>query len=847
MKSSVRVCVHILIVSLVVMGIVADASVGVRAAQPQAAPVSSSFVTRNGAQLLLDGQPFTFTGVNIYSANSDGSCGAGFSDAQLLEAFNALASGRRNVVVRAWFFQTLATTKWTGERDWTRFDRMLALARQTGVHVIATLTDQWGECGDGGISGYKTADWYRGGYATRDEALDTAYGGGGRWKPYREYAAEVAARYKDDPTIMAWQLINEAEVKASKGAGCVEAAAPAPSPTAGPFPSPSPTPPPIVTTSFSILRDWAREVVGWVRFGDTNHLISLGTMGGGQCGAQYTEYEALHAIPEIDFCEYHDYSLATMPGDQWNGLQFRLDQCANLGKPLFVGETGIKPNDVGGTLAARSALFDAKFSTQFAAGVVGEVMWNYGWIPSALDNYDIGPGDPALDRFHSVPLAPDSVVAAAGDTVAAVTWRAPSSDGGAALIDYTVYAQPTGSAVATVAASATSAAVSGLSNGTSYTFTVSARNAVGSSVPSAASVSVTPQAGAAPPAAVMSQVPPSGTTVTTSATAPTATDPLTTSVTVPATAGGGSISVVETAPTGAPPAGGFQFMGQQIDIVSTAATSPSNPLTIVFTVDDSALVATFGVGYPSLSPDAVDISRAEGGPPVVLSTCASPTTAPNPCVLDRQWLGTTGDLQITILTPSASLWNAVVNPVRVTVSDAGYAPRSVTVKQGAPVVWTFNGARAHTVTDASRLGTAAKPALFNSGPMTTGRYGYVFRAAGTYPYGSIAKNDPAGMTGAVQVPLVTSPTTGTTTTAFTVTWSSATSAGYVFDVSYRFQKPGATAWSDWKWKAGETVTRATFTPARGPGTYAFVARVRNTAIGNASGWSPEARIVVRAP
>jgi hypothetical protein len=101
--------------------------------------------------------------------------------------------------------------------------------------------------------------------------------------------------------------------------------------------------------------------------------------------------------------------------------------------------------------------------------------------------------------------------------------------------------------------------------------------------------------------------------------------------------------------------------------------------------------------------------------------------------------------------------------------------------------------------------------------------------------------------GAVEVPVLASPTTGTTTTTFTVTWSAATLPGYVFDISYRFQRAGTTAWTEWKWQAGQTATGAQFTPSRGAGTYALIARLRSSATNNNSLWSPETRIVVRAP
>jgi hypothetical protein len=94
----------------------------------------------------------------------------------------------------------------------------------------------------------------------------------------------------------------------------------------------------------------------------------------------------------------------------------------------------------------------------------------------------------------TVPSPPRAVVASAGDGQATVSWTVPSSNGGAAIIDYTVTSSP-GNVQATV--SSTTAVVTGLTNGTGYTFTVKARNTAGSSAASAASATVTPVAAAA--------------------------------------------------------------------------------------------------------------------------------------------------------------------------------------------------------------------------------------------------------------------------------------------------------------------------------------------------------------
>jgi large repetitive protein len=89
-----------------------------------------------------------------------------------------------------------------------------------------------------------------------------------------------------------------------------------------------------------------------------------------------------------------------------------------------------------------------------------------------------------------VPFAPSLPSAVRGDEQATVTFSAPGNNG-AALTSYTVTASP-GGAATTVTAPASSAVVPGLTNGTAYTFTVVATNAVGSSSPSTASTAVTP-------------------------------------------------------------------------------------------------------------------------------------------------------------------------------------------------------------------------------------------------------------------------------------------------------------------------------------------------------------------
>ncbi len=89
-----------------------------------------------------------------------------------------------------------------------------------------------------------------------------------------------------------------------------------------------------------------------------------------------------------------------------------------------------------------------------------------------------------------IPGAPAIGTATAGNASATVSFTAPASSGGAAITAYIVTASPGG---ATATGSGSPLTVNGLTNGTAYTFTVTATNSAGTSTASAASNAVTPE------------------------------------------------------------------------------------------------------------------------------------------------------------------------------------------------------------------------------------------------------------------------------------------------------------------------------------------------------------------
>jgi hypothetical protein len=90
--------------------------------------------------------------------------------------------------------------------------------------------------------------------------------------------------------------------------------------------------------------------------------------------------------------------------------------------------------------------------------------------------------------FVSVPQPPTSVSASFGETQSNISFTPPTNDGGSAITSYTVTSSPEG---ITATGSSSPITITGLTLGTSYTFTVVATNGEGDSVPSSPSPAFT--------------------------------------------------------------------------------------------------------------------------------------------------------------------------------------------------------------------------------------------------------------------------------------------------------------------------------------------------------------------
>jgi RHS repeat-associated protein len=129
---------------------------------------------------------------------------------------------------------------------------------------------------------------------------------------------------------------------------------------------------------------------------------------------------------------------------------------------------------------------------------------SYHFTVTAVGRAGVGPASQpsAAVTLLSTPSAPQMVAAVAGNAAATVTWSTPAADGGSPILGYVVEPLPDGAPV-TVGGPGTTATLTGLDNGTSYTFVVRARNAMGLGAESAPSTAVLPASVPSAPAGLV--------------------------------------------------------------------------------------------------------------------------------------------------------------------------------------------------------------------------------------------------------------------------------------------------------------------------------------------------------
>ncbi|MEY4948941.1 MAG: hypothetical protein RL698_1152, partial [Pseudomonadota bacterium] len=140
---------------------------------------------------------------------------------------------------------------------------------------------------------------------------------------------------------------------------------------------------------------------------------------------------------------------------------------------------------------------------------VFEDCWGFPEICTNVPNYSVTASDLTganltganltgayLPNAIQLPGVPTPVAATAGDGSVSLSWSAPFGDGGLAItgyrVEYKVLSAGSWSVFAVAASTARAATVTGLANGTSYVFRVSALNSQGAGAAAAPASALTP-------------------------------------------------------------------------------------------------------------------------------------------------------------------------------------------------------------------------------------------------------------------------------------------------------------------------------------------------------------------
>ena len=342
------------------------------------------FVTARGARFIVDDRPFRFVGANV--AVIYGNEERAFMQDTMREA------ARDGVtVVRIWAFgesgaddsltSGVARNEWLklnpfrrGPEDWNEeafrtLDRAIAEAARNNLRVQLCLTNWWRDTG--GVVRYlqwaglpDAADETKP-FGINVERAMLFYTDERARELYRAHVQRVVTRrntvtgvlYKDDPAIMSYELMNEAQAP---------------------------------TGRYEERRAWVEEMSRYIKELDPNHLVAPGTWGYRNAGER-RPWLAEHALASIDYCDVHVYPRDDTDShlDSTRALKEFVDNRAaasfSVGKPLVFGEFGIMPEGYAGS--SRAEWYRAYFESTASAGVGGAMFWR--WTPDAGQGYNI--------------------------------------------------------------------------------------------------------------------------------------------------------------------------------------------------------------------------------------------------------------------------------------------------------------------------------------------------------------------------------------------------------------------------------------------------------------------------
>lgn len=377
---------------------------------------SREFITVEGTQFYLDGQPYYFSGANYWYGCYLGSPGdtgdrerlkreldflkeTGITNLRILAA--AEESEIQNSLTPA--FQTSPGEY--NEELLEGLDYLLAEMGKRNMHAVVFLHNFWEW--SGGFSQYNA--WFGDGMLPDPAAPDFNWPVYGNWvaefyrneeavRHHHEYIKMVINRrnsvtgeyYYNDPAIMAWQLCNEPRPGVGEGA----------------------------VPHLDAFYNWIDETAALIKSIDANHLVTTGNEGVmGSIGRENVFLEA-HDGPDIDYATFHlwaknwgwfkaDDMEGSFPATKENATEYvnrHIELARKLGKPITLEEFGLgrdyEETDPALPTTYRDKYYDLIFtlvadSAAAGAPIAGTNIWTWGGEGRAQhDDAKWRPGDP---------------------------------------------------------------------------------------------------------------------------------------------------------------------------------------------------------------------------------------------------------------------------------------------------------------------------------------------------------------------------------------------------------------------------------------------------------------------
>jgi mannan endo-1,4-beta-mannosidase len=291
------------------------------------------FLQTQGAGFTLGGEPVRYSGTNCYYLP--------YASRQMADTLLDSADALGLRLIRTWaFFED----EHNNEGFQQRLDYVVAGAAKRGLRLLLPLTNNWKEYG--GIPAYVAHHELKGHDAFYEDARSR--------QAYKDWCRALLDRvnpltgiaYKDDPTIIGWELCNEAR--------CADGGIP-------------------------LLQRWIEEMSEFIKSIDAKHLVGLGDEGfynrwstrWWMNGSQGYDFDEFLRIPSIDFASFHLYTealgIGPSEGNRW--IEEHCESGDKAGKPVILEEYGLKDQ------AARNDVYAEWLATARKHRVASDLFW----------------------------------------------------------------------------------------------------------------------------------------------------------------------------------------------------------------------------------------------------------------------------------------------------------------------------------------------------------------------------------------------------------------------------------------------------------------------------------------